>query len=65
MTSGAGSALMGIGSSRGEGRAVQAAEKATTSPLLEASMDGAQGVLLSLPAVPNLDAPQHRASWRQ
>ncbi len=46
--SGAGSALMGIGSSRGEGRAVQAAEKAINSPLLEASMDGAHGVLLSI-----------------
>ena len=39
---------MGIGSSRGEGRAVQAAGKAINSPLLEASMDGAQGVLLSI-----------------
>jgi cell division protein FtsZ len=38
--SGAGSALMGIGSARGEGRAVQAAQKAINSPLLEASMDG-------------------------
>jgi cell division protein FtsZ len=46
--SGAGSALMGIGSSRGEGRAIQAAEKAINSPLLEASMDGAHGVLLSI-----------------
>jgi cell division protein FtsZ len=46
--SGAGSALMGIGSSRGEGRAVQAASKAINSPLLEASMDGAHGVLLSI-----------------
>jgi cell division protein FtsZ len=46
--SGAGSALMGIGSSRGEGRAVQAAGKAINSPLLEASMDGAQGVLLCI-----------------
>ena len=46
--SGAGSALMGIGSSRGEGRAIQAAGKAINSPLLEASMDGAQGVLLSI-----------------
>ncbi|MGD9989408.1 cell division protein FtsZ [Pseudonocardia sp.] len=46
--SGAGSALMGIGSSRGEGRAVQAASSAINSPLLEASMDGAQGVLLSI-----------------
>ncbi len=46
--SGAGSALMGIGSARGEGRAVQAAEKAINSPLLEASMDGAHGVLLAI-----------------
>ncbi len=46
--SGAGSALMGIGSARGDGRAVQAAQKAINSPLLEASMDGAQGVLLSI-----------------
>jgi cell division protein FtsZ len=46
--SGAGSALMGIGSARGEGRAVQAAEKAINSPLLEASMEGAHGVLLSI-----------------
>jgi cell division protein FtsZ len=46
--SGAGSALMGIGSARGEGRAVQAAGKAINSPLLEASMDGAHGVLLSI-----------------
>ncbi|WP_280386356.1 cell division protein FtsZ [Nocardia wallacei] len=46
--SGAGSALMGIGSSRGEGRSVKAAEAAINSPLLEASMDGAHGVLLSI-----------------
>ncbi|WP_054055893.1 cell division protein FtsZ [Alloactinosynnema sp. L-07] len=46
--SGAGSALMGIGSARGEGRAVQAAQKAINSPLLEASMDGAHGVLLAI-----------------
>ncbi len=45
---GAGTALMGIGSSRGEGRAVTAAQKAINSPLLEASMDGAHGVLLSI-----------------
>jgi cell division protein FtsZ len=46
--SGAGSALMGIGRSRGDERAVQAAEQAIASPLLEASMDGAQGVLLNI-----------------
>ena len=45
---GAGTALMGIGSARGEGRAVTAAGKAINSPLLEASMDGAHGVLLSI-----------------
>src|SRR5690606_57428 len=38
----------GIGSSRGEGRSVKAAEAAINSPLLEASMDGAHGVLLSI-----------------
>lgn len=46
--SNAGSALMGIGSARGEDRAVQAAELAISSPLLEASIDGAHGVLLSI-----------------
>src|ERR671927_4295 len=44
----AGSALMGIGSARGEERAVAAAEMAVSSPLLEASIDGAHGVLLSI-----------------
>jgi cell division protein FtsZ len=46
--SGAGTALMGIGSARGDGRALKAAEIAINSPLLEASMEGAQGVLLSV-----------------
>ena len=46
--SGAGSALMGIGSARGDDRAVAAAELAISSPLLEASIDGAHGVLLSI-----------------
>src|SRR6201994_4607201 len=45
---GAGSALMGIGSARGDDRAVAAAEMAISSPLLEASIDGAHGVLLSI-----------------
>ncbi|SNT04442.1 cell division protein FtsZ [Micrococcales bacterium KH10] len=45
---GAGSALMGIGAARGDDRAVQAAELAISSPLLEASIDGAHGVLLSI-----------------
>jgi cell division protein FtsZ len=46
--SNAGSALMGIGSARGEDRAVAAAEMAVSSPLLEASVEGAHGVLLSI-----------------
>jgi len=46
--SGAGTALMGIGSARGDGRALKAAEMAINSPLLEASMEGALGVLLSV-----------------
>ena len=46
--SNAGSALMGIGSARGENRAVEAASMAVSSPLLEESIDGAHGVLLSI-----------------
>ena len=45
---GAGAALMGIGSARGENRALRAAELAISSPLLEASIDGAMGILLSV-----------------
>lgn len=45
---GAGSALMGIGSARGTDRATEAAERAISSPLLEAGIDGAHGVLLSI-----------------
>ena len=44
----AGTALMGIGSAVGEDRAVKAAEAAIASPLLEASIEGAHGVLLSI-----------------
>ena len=44
----AGSALMGIGTARGDDRAGQAAAAAIASPLLEASIDGARGVLLML-----------------
>jgi cell division protein FtsZ len=46
--SGAGSALMGIGNARGDDRSVVAAEMSISSPLLEASIDGAHGVLLSI-----------------
>jgi cell division protein FtsZ len=44
----AGNALMGIGRARGDSRAVDAAALAISSPLLEASIDGARGVLLML-----------------
>jgi cell division protein FtsZ len=45
---GAGSALMGIGIGSGEDRATEAAKAAISSPLLESSIDGAKGVLLSI-----------------
>lgn len=45
---GAGSALMGIGVANGENRAAEAAKAAISSPLLEASIEGAQGVLLNI-----------------
>ena len=51
---GAGSALMGIGAARGADRAIKAAELAVASPLLEASIDGAHGVLLSIQGGSNL-----------
>jgi len=46
--SGAGSALMGIGYASGEGRALAAARAAISSPLLEASIEGARGILLNI-----------------
>jgi cell division protein FtsZ len=45
---GAGGAVMGIGRGTGEQRAIQAATKAMASPMLEATMEGASGVLLSI-----------------
>lgn len=51
---GAGSALMGIGTAKGEDRAVRAAEIAVSSPLLEASIDGAHGVLLLIQGASDL-----------
>jgi cell division protein FtsZ len=44
----AGNALLGIGMGAGDKRAVEAAEKATSSPLLETTLEGAQGILLSI-----------------
>ena len=49
-----GSALMGIGMASGENRAAEAAKKAISSPLLETSIDGAQGVLLNITGGSNL-----------
>lgn len=45
---GAGAAVLGIGRASGESRAVQAAQQAMSSPLLETTMEGAKGVLLSI-----------------
>lgn len=50
----AGSALMGIGTAKGEDRSIRAAEMAIHSPLLEASIDGANGVLLLVQGASNL-----------
>lgn len=50
----AGSALMGIGQATGEDRAIKAAQQAISSPLLEASIEGAKGILLSLTGSSNL-----------
>jgi cell division protein FtsZ len=51
---GAGTALMGVSSARGDNRALVAAEGAISSPLLEASIEGAHGVLLSIAGGSNL-----------
>src|SRR6202023_4143984 len=50
----AGTAIMGIGTASGEGRAVNAARGAITSPLLEASIEGARGILLNIAGGPDL-----------
>jgi len=50
----AGTALMGIGSAKGEDRAIKAAEKAINNPLLEAGIDGAHGVLMLIQAAGNM-----------
>ena len=43
-----GSAVLGVGKARGDDRALQAAKRAISSPLLEISMEGASGILLSV-----------------
>jgi cell division protein FtsZ len=50
----AGSALMGVGRATGEGRAIEAARNAINSPLLEATIDGASGVIFSVTGGPDL-----------
>ncbi len=61
--SGAGSALMGIGHGSGEDRAEEAARNAISSPLLESSIDGAKGVLLSIAGPTDLTLHEvHRAA---
>jgi cell division protein FtsZ len=49
-----GTALMGIGVAKGEDRAIEAAKKAISSPLLETSIDGAQGVLMNITGSRNI-----------
>jgi cell division protein FtsZ len=50
----AGTAIMGVGMSTGEGRAINAARAAITSPLLEASIEGARGILMNIVGGPNV-----------
>jgi cell division protein FtsZ len=50
----AGSALMGIGTASGENRAAEAARSAVSSPLLEASIEGATGILLNVTGPPDI-----------
>ncbi len=50
----AGSALMGIGRASGENRAIQAAQQAIESPLLEVSIDGARGILFNVIGGPDM-----------
>ena len=59
---GAGSALMGIGHGTGETRAVDAAKSAISSPLLESSIDGAKGVLLSIAGPTDLSLHEFNAA---
>jgi len=50
----AGTAIMGVGMSTGEGRAINAARAAITSPLLEASIEGARGILMNIVGGPGV-----------
>src|SRR5438093_669900 len=60
--SNAGTAIMGIGLATGEGRGVNAARAAVSSPLLEAGIEGARGILLSLAGPGNLSLHEVNAA---
>lgn len=62
--SGAGTALMGVAAARGDNRALDAAEGAIASPLLEASIEGAHGVLLSIAGGSNLGIKEVESAAR-
>lgn len=55
-----GSALLGVGEATGEERAVKAAENAVSSPLLEASVDGSQGIIINVTGGPDLSLQEAR-----
>ena len=59
---GAGPALIGLGRGSGEGRAVEAARQAVASPLLEASIRGARGILFNVAGPPDLRLNEVRAA---
>jgi len=58
----AGTALIGIGQQAGENRAVEAARQAITSPLLETTIDGANGVLINITGGPSLTLAEVKAA---
>jgi len=55
-----GSALLGVGEASGEERAIKSAENAVSSPLLESSIDGAQGVIINITGGPDLSLQEAR-----
>ncbi|MBU4386408.1 MAG: cell division protein FtsZ [Actinobacteria bacterium] len=55
-----GSALLGVGDATGEERAIKAAENAVSSPLLEASVDGSQGIIINVTGGPDLSLQEAR-----
>ena len=55
-----GSALLGVGEATGEERAIKAAENAVSSPLLEASVDGSQGIIINVTGGPDLSLQEAR-----